>query len=121
MKLNAPQLNVLLRKLIKEEKQKILLEADDKVQERNAQDIADILYHLDVATRHMDALVGFGIVARHADEVVTISSKMQQLAQNIREELGSTVSLTPKIDQEDKAEEVEEPKKVQKVVSTPKV
>ena len=53
--------------------------------------------------------------------MIKCKKEMHQLAQNIREELGSQVSLTPKIDQEDKAEEVEEPKKVQKVVSTPKV
>lgn len=64
-----------------------LVEAEVDTNKR-AQEIADILYHLDVATRHIDGLVGFGLIAQHSDEIVSISSDMQVLAQRIRTELG---------------------------------
>jgi hypothetical protein len=47
----------------------------------------EILYHLDMATRHLDVLVDYTLVLNHAGEVASISSKIQELAQRIRAEL----------------------------------
>jgi len=50
-------------------------------------DTGEILYHLDMATRHLDVLVDYTLILNHAGEVTGISSSIQELAQRIRAEL----------------------------------
>lgn len=47
----------------------------------------DILYHLDIATRHIDVLVDFKMIHGHEDEIMQLSSQIQDLAQRLRSEL----------------------------------
>lgn len=65
-------------------------------------DTGEILYHLDMATRHLDVLVDYTLVAEHAGEVTSISSEIQELAQRIRAELEA--QRTP-YDSEDREED----------------
>jgi hypothetical protein len=71
----------------------ILSEADDDSKkiappEQNTdKEEGDILYHLDVATRHVDVLVNFSLIHGHEDEIVAISTQIQELAQRLRTEL----------------------------------
>jgi hypothetical protein len=50
-------------------------------------DTGEILYHLDMATRHLDVLVDYTLVMGHEEEIVSISSSVQELAQRLRSEL----------------------------------
>jgi len=53
-------------------------------------DTGEILYHLDMATRHLDVLVDYTLIAGHEDEITQISSAVQRLAQGLRSELEAT-------------------------------
>ena len=55
-------------------------------------DIGEILYHLDMSTRHLDVLVDYTMVAGHEKDIVTISSSIQKLAHMFRRELGNLPS-----------------------------
>lgn len=50
-------------------------------------DTGEILYHLDMSTRHLDVLVDYTLIAGHEDQIVRISSAIQKLAQQLRSEL----------------------------------
>lgn len=72
-----------------------LLEANDDAdakkiappEQNTDKEEGDILYHLDVATRHVDVLVNFALIHGHEDEIVAISTQIQELAQRLRSEL----------------------------------
>lgn len=72
---------------------KFLLEEEEKEERKGTsapskdRDTGEILYHLDMATRHLDVLVDYTLIAGHEDEILTISSAIQKLAQNLRAEL----------------------------------
>lgn len=80
-----------LRNLIAEERK----DTDDKGEYKakgtrgasKDKDVGEILYHLDMGTRHLDVLQDYEEVATHKDELASISSTIQNLAQRIRAEI----------------------------------
>lgn len=99
-----------------------LIEADEEKQDKKKalkapskdRDIGEILYHLDMSTRHLDVLVDYALIAAHAGEVTSIASSIQELAQRIRTELEA--ARTP-YDEQHQEEETPE-KAVTKPVPT---
>jgi hypothetical protein len=68
-------------------------------------DTGDILYHMDMATRHLDVLVSYELIMPHAGEITSISSSIQELAQRLRAELET--KRTP-LDSEERKQETEQ-------------
>lgn len=64
-------------------------------------DVGEILYHLDMGTRHLDVLQDYEEVTAHKDELATISSTIQALAQRIRAEIQKTAAPAEPVSSEE--------------------
>jgi hypothetical protein len=72
------------KRRLREAEEKEVSKSDAPFKDKGA---GEILYHLDMAARHLDVLVDYTAVAGHEDELLTLSAEVQKLAQIIRAEL----------------------------------
>lgn len=65
-----------------------------------AKDEGEILYHLDMGTRHMDVLQDYEEVMTHRSELAQISKTIQALAGKIRDEIQRSSGGAPSTEPE---------------------